>query len=143
MILDGKKTSEKILKQLAEKVKTLDRTPTLAVILVGNDPASEIYVKNKEKAAKLALIGSIREDILPNTDLVAYLLNNLKEHYPLSLLNRFGIDEIGPQLDVCEAIARKRGLLKGNGEIDHAKAESLLLKEFKDGLLGRITLEWL
>ena len=99
--------------------------------------------ENKEKAAKLALIGSIREDILPNTELVAYLLNNLKEHYPLSLSNRFGIDEIGHQLDVCEAIARKRGLLKGNGEIDHAKAESLLLKEFKDGLLGRITLEWL
>lgn len=99
--------------------------------------------ENKEKAANLALIGSIRDDILPNTDLVDYLLVILKKHYPDSLLERFGIEEITNHLDVCNAICKKRGLLKNNGDHDILKAESLLLKEFKDGLLGRITLEWL
>lgn len=99
--------------------------------------------ENQEKAANLALIGSIREDILPNNELVAILLKYLKERYPNALKERFGIEEIGAPKDVLEEIANKRGLLASSGRLDILKAESLLLKEFKDGLLGRISLEWL
>ena len=99
--------------------------------------------ENKEKAANLALIGSIREEILPNTDLVIHLLSYLKNRYPDALKERFEIDTIGDYQEVCRLIANKRGLLSSNGQLDLLKAESLLLKEFKDGLLGRITLEWL
>ena len=99
--------------------------------------------ENQEKAANLALIGSIREDILPNNELVAILLKFLKEHYPNALKERFDIEEIGEPKVVLEDIANKRGLLAGSGRLDILKAESLLLKEFKDGLLGRISLEWL
>ena len=35
------------------------------------------------------------------------------------------------------------GVISNNGEIDFVKCENILLKEFKDGLLGRMTLEWL
>lgn len=54
-ILSGKELSQKIRQQLKESVQSeytkLGRVvPTLAVLLVGNNPASEIYVKNKEKA---------------------------------------------------------------------------------------------
>ena len=99
--------------------------------------------ENQEKAANLALIGSIREDILPNTDLVNILLNILNNKYPLALKERFEIETITTHKEVCEIIAQRRGLLKASGALDIEKAESLLLKEFKDGLLGRITLEWL
>ena len=99
--------------------------------------------ENQEKAANLALVGSIREDILPNNELVAILLKFLKEHYPNALKERFGIEEITEPKAVLEEIANKRGLLAGSGRLDILKAESLLLKEFKDGLLGRISLEWL
>ena len=99
--------------------------------------------ENQEKAANLALVGSIREDILPNNELVSILLKFLKEHYPTALKERFGIENIGEAKDVLEEIANKRGLLAGSGRLDILKAESLLLKEFKDGLLGRISLEWL
>ena len=88
-------------------------------------------------------MGSIREDILPNNELVAILLKFLKEHYPNALKERFGIEEIKEPKEVLEVIANKRGLLAGSGRLDILKAESLLLKEFKDGLLGRISLEWL
>lgn len=47
----GKKIAEKIKKQLKEKVSRLKKKPCLAVILVGKNPASETYVKLKEKAA--------------------------------------------------------------------------------------------
>lgn len=99
--------------------------------------------ENKEKAAKLALIGSIREEILPKSDLVSYLLDFLKVHYPSALEARFDIKEIGEYKVVVEAVAKKRQLLRSEGQLDLDKAESLLLKEFKDGLLGNITLEWL
>ena len=99
--------------------------------------------EDKEKATKLALVGSIREDILPNSDLVDYLLSFLKEKYPLSLQERFGIENITNRKEILELIADRRKLLRSNNQLDLEKAEILLLKEFKDGLLGNITLEWL
>ena len=98
--------------------------------------------ENQKKAANLALIGAIREDILPNEVLGEYLLKFLKEHYPDSLFNRFDIKEIGDRLDVLKQIAERRKIVTSTGEKDLLRAESLLLKEFKDGLLGNITLEW-
>ena len=55
MIIDGKKTSALLREELKEKVNKLKSTynavPGLTVILVGEDPPSKIYVKNKEKSA--------------------------------------------------------------------------------------------
>lgn len=98
---------------------------------------------DKNHATNLALIGSIKEDILPNTDLVHALLDNLKTHYQDSLKQRFDIDEISDYKTVLTHICDKRKLLNSSGQSDLLKAETLLLKEFKSGLLGRITLEWL
>ena len=98
--------------------------------------------ENQKKAANLALIGAIREDILPNEVLGEYLLKFLKERYPNSLKNRFDVEEIGDRLTVLNQIAERRKIVNSVGENDFLRAESLLLKEFKDGLLGNITLEW-
>lgn len=96
--------------------------------------------EDKNKATKLALLGSVREDILPHDFLADYLLKYLKEFYPSSLENRFGISEITTTQEVLATIASKRGLLI-SGELDISKAETLLLKEFKDGKLGKISLD--
>ena len=98
--------------------------------------------ENQKKAANLALIGAIREDILPNEVLGEYLLKFLRERYPESLLQRFDIKEIGERISVLNQIAERRKIVNSVGENDLLRAESLLLKEFKDGLLGNITLEW-
>ena len=97
--------------------------------------------ENQKKAANLALIGSIREDILPNETLGQILLDYLKNRYPSALNARFGIEEIGDRITVLNQIAEKRKLVDGVGQNDLLRAEALLLKEFKDGLLGQITLE--
>ncbi len=56
MIIDGKKSAEELRKELKKKIIELksdfNAVPALTVILVGDDPASKIYVKNKEKFAK-------------------------------------------------------------------------------------------
>ena len=98
--------------------------------------------EDHKKAAHLALIGSIREDILPNEQLGEYLLELLKKYYPNSLENRYNINEISDRLTVLNQIAERRKLVNSVGENDIERAEALLLKEFKDGLLGNITLEW-
>lgn len=50
-IIDGRKIAEKIRNNLKQKISTLPSKPQLAIILVGNDDSSLIYVKNKQKAA--------------------------------------------------------------------------------------------
>ena len=98
--------------------------------------------ENPKKAANLALIGAIREDILPNEQLGEILISYLKDHYPNALKERFDIEEITDRLTILNQISERRKIVNGVGENDLLRAESLLLKEFKDGLLGRITLEW-
>ena len=97
--------------------------------------------ENQKKAANLALIGAIREDILPNEELGERLLEYFRNQYPSALNERFGVSTIEDRIKVLNQIAEKRKLVDSVGQNDLVRAETLLLKEFKDGLLGRITLE--
>ena len=60
MLLDGFKTAEELRKQIAEEIKSNNYNITLAVIIVGNNPASQIYVANKQKACAEVGINSLR-----------------------------------------------------------------------------------
>lgn len=63
MILEGKTLKEKILNDLIEKVSTLDVKPTLVVIQVGDDPASKVYVSQKEKMANKVGFNFVHEKL--------------------------------------------------------------------------------
>ena len=58
IILDGKKLRDKLLDNLKTKVEKFQTKPTLVVILVGDNPASKIYVNNKKKMAEKIGINS-------------------------------------------------------------------------------------
>lgn len=66
-ILDGKGTADQILnnirRQVEERVKAGKRVPGLAVILVGDNPASSIYVRNKRRSCEVAGIHSVSVDL--------------------------------------------------------------------------------
>ncbi len=70
-ILDGKALSERIVDELRQRVDALAasgrRAPTLAVILVGDDPASSIYVRNKKRACERAGVRSLAHDLPAST----------------------------------------------------------------------------
>lgn len=70
-ILDGKAHSERIVDQIKLQVETMrasgKRVPSLAVILVGDDPASSIYVRNKRRACERAGVGSVSHDLPVST----------------------------------------------------------------------------
>ena len=52
IILDGKKVAQKVLDEVQLKVEKMTKKPHLVVILVGNNPASRVYVNNKKKTAE-------------------------------------------------------------------------------------------
>lgn len=77
-IIDGKQIAKEMKDQIAQEVEQLKHkyhiTPTLAVILVGSDPASEVYVGNKEKAAHQVSMNSMQFKMSSDTseeDLIA------------------------------------------------------------------------
>lgn len=79
MILDGKALSIKILDKVKERVSNLEKQPYLIVILVGNNSASEIYVKNKQIAAENVGIKSTVLK-LPESVSEEFLLEKIKEY---------------------------------------------------------------
>ena len=78
-IIDGKALSAKLRAEIKEKIDVMQRKPGLAVILVGEDPASQIYVRNKIKACEELGIRSFHY-VLPvdsTQEQVESLLNQL------------------------------------------------------------------
>ena len=76
---------------------------------------------------------------------MAYLMDYLRRYYPDSLVNRYGLPpDVLAQTDpmlIVEAIGIQRKMLLKEGEIDIDRALQLILKDFKGGLLGRVSLE--
>ena len=66
-IIDGKKLSEKVLENIKKKVKEAEKKPGLAIVLVGDNPASQIYVGFKEKRSKEIGFYCERYDLSKNT----------------------------------------------------------------------------
>lgn len=95
--------------------------------------------ESKDIGIKLALIGTIKEEILNKDELSSLCYNFLKEYYPNELMKRYDLLQL--DTDIFENIAKRRMLLKNNGEYDVEKAKYLLLKEFKEGIIGKVCVE--
>ena len=91
---------------------------------------------------RLALIGSIKDEILNIDELSLELIELLQQHYPGMLKERYDIDEAQDKVKVLEAIAVSRNCMKKGSEIDYSKAAALVVDDFRSGRIGRITLEF-
>lgn len=90
---------------------------------------------------KLALIGSINDNILNLTELSLKLIEYVKENYPRMLYERYNVDETGGNTDILKNIADSRNCVAKGGEPDLGKAAKLIIDDFREGKLGKITLE--
>ena len=90
---------------------------------------------------RLAMIGSVRDEVLDTQELALRLLTFLREEYPGVVLGRYGIMECEDAFVMLSEIARSRGCLLKGGELDFQKAVGILLEEFRSGKRGRFTLE--
>ncbi len=125
-LLDGRKLAETLRATLAARIATLDFRPGLAVVLVGDDPASAVYVRNKDRAATgvgiiprtirlpaatklpelLALVRQLNDDTTVDGILVQLPL-------PKGLDSQAVIEAIDPAKDVDGLTATNAGLLAG------------------------------
>ena len=90
---------------------------------------------------KLALIGSIKDEILNVDELAIELIKILIERYPGTLNSRYGVDESAEITDIIYGVAANRNCIQKGGEADYSKAAALVLDDFRSGKLGNITLE--
>ncbi len=67
LVLDGAPVADATLARVAEATRSLGLTPGLAVVLVGADPASQVYVGAKGRAAKLCGFHSVQHDLAETT----------------------------------------------------------------------------
>ncbi len=100
-------------------------------------------ISDEESAAKIAFIGSIKQEILNTEELAFYLIKFLSASNPGLLEERYDLKLEGQDepLDIMDAICRRRGFLLKGGELDYDRCARTVLDEFRKGKMGRITLE--
>ena len=111
--------------------------------------------ESEEVALNLAFTGTIKEDILDKLEIAYQLTKFLIKQYPKLLCNRYQITEqfIQEKLsqqdqpdnsniyEIMLEIGKKRGCIKSGGNIDEEKMARMILDEFKNGIIGKVTLE--
>lgn len=91
---------------------------------------------------RLAFIGSIKDEILNTEELSMELIGFLKEHYAGILKSKYQIEEVEDNYACLRFVAENRHCLVRGNELDTEKAAKLLLDDFRNGRLGKITLEF-
>lgn len=91
---------------------------------------------------RLAMIGSIKDEILNITDLAISMIQFMQENYPNELQERYQLEEIEAEpVSILEEVAKVRSCKKAGNLLDLDKAATLLMEDFRSGKLGKITLE--
>lgn len=100
-LLEGKKVANVIKAEIRERLEGCEKSPVLAIILVGNDPASEIYVEKKRQACKEVGIKSVKVEL--SEEISQEMLINEVEKLNQSL----DVDAVMVQLPLPKHISEK------------------------------------
>lgn len=91
---------------------------------------------------RLAAIGTIKDQLLPLDDVVAFVIQYMQEHYPAQLEERYAVDRnMTDMWDIFVSIGKQRGALESGGNVNFDKVSGLVLQDLRTGKLGNITLE--
>ncbi len=121
---------------------------------------------DQDVGRRLALVGSIRDEVMDTGDLALWLINYMMESYPEALKERYQLtgkdtssnpgsvlsdlssqslftdnSKLSYGIQILNEIAVYRRCMKAGGEADIEKAAKLLIDDFRSGRLGNITLE--
>ena len=91
---------------------------------------------------RLAFIGSIKDEVLQTEELATELIKFMGQNYPGVLEEKYNIESDEDAYVVLGRIAESRHCLVRGSELDTEKAAMLLLDDFRNGKLGRLTLEY-
>ena len=97
--------------------------------------------EDQKAALKLAFIGSIKDEILQTEELAAELIKYMEEEYAGAIGEKYSVETTEDSYECLRRIAESRHCLVRGNELDTEKAAALFLDDFRNGRLGRITLE--
>lgn len=98
--------------------------------------------EDQDVALNLAFCRAIKDEILDVETLALRLIGKLMEIEPEKLKARYKLEELGDRdIETMDKIGRKRGFIMGNKELDYTRIATTVLNEFRDGKIGKITLE--
>lgn len=98
---------------------------------------------NQEQAYNLASFSAIKDEVLPIDKVACYILDKMNKMYKNNLVVRYGLDDfdIDDVTIAYDKIGRKRGCIISGGEIDYDKVSNLIIKDLKEGKLGKVTFD--
>ncbi len=95
-----------------------------------------------ELGFKLAVTGAVPEEVFRREEVAGWLISWLRHNCPRALRQRYGLPAVpSATADALEVIGRRRGLLLPGGKADHDKTAAVVLKDYREGALGRFTLD--
>lgn len=98
--------------------------------------------ENQWEGVLLAAIGCVKEEVFDQREVVAQLLPVLWAQNPQSVGDRLGLTAIAQDpRENLDRVGRARGLLRAGGVVEEEKVAALILRELREGRLGRFTLE--
>lgn len=98
--------------------------------------------EDQQVGMRLALIGSINDEILQTEELALELIKFMSKRYPGLLAERYRVDPETEPLQIMSEIGEMRKCYKKGMELDYYKISGLLLDEFRNGAIGKMTLEF-
>ena len=107
------------------------------------DTPGILWPKFEERATgiKLAILGSIKQELLNFEQLSLALIKYLSSNYPRSIQSRYKVCPYIPPTEILEKIAQNRGFLVAGGAFDIDRSAKTVINEFRQGKLGGISLE--
>lgn len=97
--------------------------------------------ENQQVGERLAMIGSINDEILHADELAAAILIYLQKHYQGKIRERYEIEESGDAYAMLKEISIQRKCFLKGEEPDLLRTSRIIVDDFRGGRLGRITLE--
>jgi ribosome biogenesis GTPase A len=97
--------------------------------------------EDQQVGLNLAYIGSMKDDLLNIEELALKLISFLLKNYPKALVKKYSVVETEDEIKALHEIAKNRNCLEKGNQLDLLKASRLFLDDFRNGRLGRITLE--
>lgn len=95
---------------------------------------------NQEIALNLASMTAIKEEILDTEEVAIYIINKMKELYPDNINNRYNLKDETDIVDILDKIGLKIGAIR-NKETDYEKVYTTILKDLREGYLGKVTFD--
>ena len=100
-------------------------------------------IDDENDAYNLEAFPAIKEEILPLGKVACYILDTMDKKYPDNLFNRYGnINYDNDDVILAyETIGKKRGCIVSGGDIDYDKVSSIIIKDLREGKLGKVTFD--